>query len=50
MSADALALLLRSFKLPTMAARYAETLASAEEQNWGYRSNQTELLGSSLPI
>ena len=26
MSADALALLLRSFKLPTMAARYAETL------------------------
>jgi DNA replication protein DnaC len=37
MSADALAMLLRSFKLPTMAARYAETLASAEEQNWGYR-------------
>jgi DNA replication protein DnaC len=30
-------MLLRSFKLPTMAARYAETLASAEEQNWGYR-------------
>ena len=37
MSADPLAMLLRSFKLPTMAARYAETLASAEEQNWGYR-------------
>ena len=37
MSAEPLAMLLRSFKLPTMAARYAETLASAEEQNWGYR-------------
>ena len=37
MSADPLAMLLRSFKLPTMAARYAETLASAEEQSWGYR-------------
>jgi DNA replication protein DnaC len=30
-------MLLRSFKLPTMAQRYEETLASAEEQNWGYR-------------
>jgi DNA replication protein DnaC len=37
MSTDPLAMLLRSFKLPTMAGRYAETLASAEEQNWGYR-------------
>jgi DNA replication protein DnaC len=37
MSADPLAMLLRSFKLPTMAARYSETLASAEEQSWGYR-------------
>ena len=37
MSSDPLAMLLRSFKLPTMAARYEETLASAEEQNWGYR-------------
>jgi DNA replication protein DnaC len=37
MSADPLELLLRSFKLATMARRYAETLASAEEQNWGYR-------------
>ena len=37
MSADPLEMLLRSFKLPTMAARYAEALASAEEQNWGYR-------------
>lgn len=37
MSADSLALLLRSFKLPTMAARYAEMLAGAEQGNWGYR-------------
>jgi DNA replication protein DnaC len=37
MSADSLAMLLRSFKLPTMAARYAEILASAEANNWGYR-------------
>lgn len=37
MSADPLEMLLRSFKLPTMATRYAEALASAEEQNWGYR-------------
>ena len=37
MSADPLAMLLCSFKLPAMAARYAETLASAEEQNWGCR-------------
>ena len=37
MSADPLEMLLGSFKLPTMAARYAEALASAEEQNWGYR-------------
>ena len=37
MPPDPLAMLLRSFKLPTMAQRYEETLASAEEQNWGYR-------------
>jgi DNA replication protein DnaC len=37
MSADPLVMLLRSFKLPTMAARYAETLACAEQDNWGYR-------------
>jgi len=37
MSADPLSLLLRSFKLPTMAARYPEMLASAEQSNWGYR-------------
>lgn len=32
-----MALLLRSFRLPTMAARCAEMLAGAEEGNWGYR-------------
>lgn len=37
MSADPLALLLRSFKLPTMAGSYEEVLASAEQGNWGYR-------------
>jgi len=37
MSADGLALLLRSFKLPTMAARYPEMLAQAEQNHWGYR-------------
>ena len=37
MSADPLPLLLRSFCLTTMATRYAETLASAEQHNWGYR-------------
>ncbi len=37
MSADPLALLLRSFKLPTMAKRYPETLASAQAQGWDCR-------------
>ena len=37
MSNDALAMLLRSFNLPTMAAKYAELLTEAEAQNWGYR-------------
>lgn len=37
MSADPLPVLLRSFCLTSMAARYAETLASAEQNNWGYR-------------
>jgi len=37
MSADSLPIILRSFCLTTMAARYAETLAMAEQQNWGYR-------------
>jgi DNA replication protein DnaC len=37
MSSDPLALLLRSFHLPTMAASYAETLTRAEADDWGYR-------------
>ena len=37
MSTDPLPLLLRSFCLTTMAGRYAEMLASAEQNNWGYR-------------
>ena len=37
MSSDPLEMLLRSFRLPTMAACYAQTLAQAEEGNWGYR-------------
>ena len=37
MSTDGLALLLRSFKLPTMAGRYPELLAEAEQNHWGDR-------------
>ena len=37
MSPDSLEMLLRSFRLPTMAASYAQTLVQAEENNWGYR-------------
>jgi DNA replication protein DnaC len=37
MSADSLEIMLREFCLPTMAARFAEMLQSAEAQNWGYR-------------
>ena len=37
MSVDPLPILLRSFCLTTMAARYEDTLASAEQHNWGYR-------------
>ena len=36
MSANGLALLLRSFRLPTMASIWEETLARAEQENWGY--------------
>jgi DNA replication protein DnaC len=43
MSADPVALLLRSFKLPTMAARYPEMLAQAEQNHWGYRKFLTHL-------
>ena len=37
MSAEPLAMLFREFCLPTMAARCAEMMQSAEAQNWGYR-------------
>lgn len=37
MSADPLALLFRSFRLPTMAERFEEMIQSAEAENWGYR-------------
>lgn len=43
MSTDPLAMLLRRFKLPTMAARYEESLKAAEAQNWGYRRFLLEL-------
>lgn len=43
MSTDGLALLLRSFKLPTMAGRYPELLAEAEQNHWGYRKFLTHL-------
>jgi DNA replication protein DnaC len=38
MSTDPLAMLLREFHLPTMAARFAEMVQSAESENWGYRN------------
>lgn len=37
MSADGLAGLLRSFRVPTMAAIWEESAARAEGENWGYR-------------
>jgi len=37
MSADTLEMMFREFCLPTMAARFAEMMQSAETQNWGYR-------------
>ena len=37
MSADPLEMMFREFCLPTMAARFAEMMQSAEAQNWGYR-------------
>lgn len=46
MSADPLAMLLRSFKLPTMAARYPELLARAEADHWDYRRFLRELCES----
>jgi DNA replication protein DnaC len=37
MSADALALLLKAFRLPTMASMFERTVTEAEQQGWGYR-------------
>ena len=36
MPADALGLLLKEFRLPTMAAIYAQVVEQAEQQGWGY--------------
>lgn len=43
MSAEPLEMLFREFCLPTMAARCAEMMASAEAQNWGYRKLLVQL-------
>ena len=43
MAADTLEMLFREFCLPTMAARCAEMLQSAETQNWGYRKLLVQL-------
>ncbi|HOB97317.1 MAG TPA: ATP-binding protein [Verrucomicrobiota bacterium] len=37
MSAEALPGLLRSFRLPTVASIWEESIARAEQENWGYR-------------
>jgi DNA replication protein DnaC len=37
MSADPLSLLLKSFRLPTMAEIFERTMQQAEQQGWGYR-------------
>ncbi|MBI3733334.1 MAG: ATP-binding protein [Chloroflexi bacterium] len=37
MPADGLAVLLRSFRLPTMAGIWEESVARAERENWGYQ-------------
>jgi DNA replication protein DnaC len=37
MSPDPLEMMLRAFRLPTMALIYARTLEQAEQQNWGYK-------------
>ena len=37
MPAEGLTVLLRSFRLPTMAAIWEETVARAERENWGYK-------------
>ena len=37
MPAEGLAVLLRSFRLPTMAAIWEESVGRAERENWGYK-------------
>lgn len=37
MSADPMALLLKAFRLPTMASIFERTIEAAEQQGWGYR-------------
>ena len=37
MSADSLGLLLKAFRLPTMAEIYERVVKEAEQQDWGYR-------------
>ena len=37
MPAEGLAVLLRSFRLPTMAASWEESVSRAERENWGYK-------------
>ena len=37
MPADGLAVVLRSFRLPTMAGIWEESVARAEQENWGYK-------------
>src|SRR6185436_3568090 len=37
MSADSLGLLLKAFRLPTMAEIYEQAMEQAEQQGWGYR-------------
>lgn len=37
MAHDSLALILKSFRLPTMASLYERVLDQAEKENWGYR-------------
>lgn len=43
MPADTLEMMFREFHLPTMAARCAQMMESAESQNWGYRRLLVEL-------
>ena len=37
MSADSLGLLLKAFRLPTMAEMYERVVQQAEQQSWSYR-------------